>query len=58
MAESGETICVAEFAGYPLNGRNLDLVTSRCDIVAVEEIRDAKPYPGIRLKLHILKVRP
>ena len=58
MAESGETICVAEFAGYPLNGRNLDLVTSRCDIVAVEEIRDTKPYPGIRLKLHILKVRP
>ena len=58
MAGAGETFCMAEFPGVPLNGRNYDLVTAQCTTVAVEEIRDDKPYPGGRLKLHILKVRP
>lgn len=58
MVERGEVFCLAEFAGVPLNGQNLDLVASRCDTVAVEEVPDDKPYPGILLKLHILKVRP
>jgi hypothetical protein len=58
MVEPGEVFCLAEFVGLPLNGQNMDLVVSSCDILAVEEINDDKTSSGIRLKLHILKVRP
>ncbi len=58
MVERGEIFCLAEFVGYPLNGRNMELVASQCGPVAVEEIHDDKPYPGVRLRLHILRYRP
>lgn len=58
MVEPGEVFCLAEFVGVPLNGQNMDLVSSQCVPIAGEEIQDDKPYPGIRLNLHLLKARP
>ena len=54
----GEVFCLVEFAGFSLNGQNLNLVASRCDTIAVEDILDDKPYAGPPLKLHIFKARP
>lgn len=57
LVRPGEVFCIAEFAGLPLNRHNLERVTAECDTLAVEEIADEKPYPGIALRLHILRAR-
>ena len=50
----GETFCLVIFENVPLNLVNLDLVVNQCRTIAVEEVADAKPYPGIKLKLYVL----
>ena len=50
----GEVFCMVIFEGVPLNMANLDLVLNQCRTIAVEEVADGKPYPGIKLKLYVL----
>lgn len=58
MAVPGEVVCLVEFVGLPLNGQNLDRTKARCDVIAIRDVYDDKPYAGVLLRLHILRVRP
>lgn len=57
MTEEREVFCLVEFSGFWLNRPNIDLVLSQCDLIAVENAADEKPYPGIVLKLYLLRAR-
>ncbi len=50
----GETFCLVVFENIPLNLANVDLVLNQCRTIAVEEVADGKPYPGMKLKLYVL----
>ena len=50
----GETFCLVVFESIPLNLANVDLVLHQCRTIAVDEVADEKPYPGIKLKLYVL----
>ena len=55
VAPKEEVFCLAVFDPVPLNKTNIDLVLARCRTVAREEVADAKPYPGIKITLYLLK---
>jgi hypothetical protein len=57
VMEKEEVFCVAVFDNLPLNKKNIDLLLSQCQFLACDEVVDAKPYPGIKVKLYLLKYR-
>lgn len=57
IMQKDEVFCLAVFDNLPLNKGNIDLLLSQCQLLACDEVVDAKPYPGIKIKLYILKYR-
>ena len=57
VMEKDEVFCLAVFDGLALKKTNIDLLLSQCQLLACDEVVDAKPYPGIKIKLYSLKYR-
>jgi len=57
VVDKNEVFCLAVFDNLPLNKGNIDLLLSQCQMLACDEVVDARPYPGIKIKLYVLKYR-
>lgn len=57
VMDKDEVFCLAVFDNLPLNKANIDLLLSQNQVLACDEVVDSKPYPGIKLKLYVLKYR-
>lgn len=51
----GETFCLVEFAGLPLNVHSFETIVAQSEILAVEDVPDLKAPGGILLKLRLLR---
>ncbi|HVV69984.1 MAG TPA: glycosyltransferase family 39 protein [Verrucomicrobiae bacterium] len=57
VMDKDEVFCLAVFDNLPLNKGNIALLLSQCQLLACDDVVDAKPYPGIKIKLYLLKYR-
>jgi hypothetical protein len=57
ILERGDVFCMPIFQGMQLNKKNSDWILSQSETIAVDTVKDNKPYPGIQFLIYILEYR-